>query len=78
MRRKSLEDLPDPKVPDGFELRTFRAGDEAGWARLMTGAIGEWDEDSTAGLFVADPGVMPEGIGQMGHDFCGTCSCPTR
>src|SRR5713101_4021756 len=62
MRRESLEDLPDPEVPDGFELRTFRAGDEGRWAKLMTGAIGDWDEESTARLFLSEPGVNPEGI----------------
>jgi mycothiol synthase len=62
MRRNSLEDLPDLDVPEGFELRTFRAGDEAGWAKLMTGAIGDWDEESTKRLFPADPGVSIEGV----------------
>src|SRR5260370_1830682 len=62
MRRESLEDLPDPEVPAGFELRTFRAGDEGRWAKLMTGAIGDWDEESTARLFLSEPGVNPEGI----------------
>jgi mycothiol synthase len=62
MRRKSLEELSNQEAPDGLELRTFRAGDEAGWAKLMTGAIGNWDEESTARLFLGDPGVHPEGI----------------
>lgn len=62
MRRKSLEDLPELEVPDGFELRTFRLGDESRWATLMTGAIGVWDEESTAQKFLGDPGVNPEGI----------------
>jgi mycothiol synthase len=62
MRRESLEGLPALVVPDGLELRTFRAGDEARWAELMTGAIGAWDEESTARLFLGDPGVRQEGI----------------
>ena len=62
MRRKSLEDLPELEVPDGFELRTFRLGDESRWAKLMTGAIGVWDEESTTRLFLGDPGVTEEGI----------------
>src|SRR5260370_40178450 len=57
MRRESLEDLPDLEVPAGFELRTFRAGDEGRWAKLMTGAVGDWDEESTARLFLSEPGV---------------------
>ena len=62
MRRKSLQDLPDTQVPDGFDLRSFRVGDEAGWAKLMTGAIGDWDEQSTAKEFLGDPGVQADGI----------------
>ena len=62
MRRESLEELPDPHVPDGVELRTFRVGDEARWAKLMTGAIGVWDEESAARLFLGDPGVYSEGV----------------
>lgn len=62
MRRKSLADLPDLEVPAGFVLRTFRVGDEAEWAALMTGAIGLWDEESTARLFLGDPDVKAEGV----------------
>src|SRR5713226_2210962 len=62
MRLKSLENLPDQQVPEGLALRTFRAGDEAGWAKLMTGAIGDWDEESTARQFLGDPGVDADSI----------------
>jgi mycothiol synthase len=62
MRRKSLEDLADSEMPEGFELRTFRPGDETGWAELMTGAIGDWDEGSTERQFLGDPGVKVDGI----------------
>lgn len=59
---KSLEDLPDPEIPEGLALRTFRAGDEAGWAKLMTGAIGAWDEESTARQFLGERGVSVDGV----------------
>lgn len=62
MRRKSLDDLPDQRVPDGFELRTFGVGDVAGWAQLMTGAVGDWDEDSASRQFLGEPGVNANGI----------------
>lgn len=62
MRRPSLEDLTDPEIPDGFSLRTFRAGDETGWARLMTGAIGDWDKESTERQFLGDPGVTMDSV----------------
>ena len=62
MRRESLEDLPKVAVPKGLALRTFRRGDETGWAGLMTGAIGNWDEESTGQQFLGDPGVTADGI----------------
>jgi mycothiol synthase len=62
MRRESLDGLPVLNLPDRFELRTFRVGDEARWAQLVHGAIGEWDEQSTARQFLGDPGVSPDGI----------------
>lgn len=62
MRRNPLEDLPDQQVPPGLELRTFRAGDEEAWAELMTGAIGDWDEESTRQQFLSEPGVTPTAI----------------
>jgi mycothiol synthase len=62
MRRESLEGMPILEVPHGFALRTFHGGDEGRWARLMTGAIGVWDEESTVRLFLGDPGVSEEGI----------------
>lgn len=76
MRRKSLTDLPDLEVPAGFVLRTFRVGDEAGWAALMTGAIGLWDEESTTRLFLGDPGVKAEGVVFLttGNDYVATAT----
>ena len=62
MRLTSLEQLPDLEIPDGFDIWTFRAGDARGWAKLMTGAIGDWNEHSTARDFLGDPGVNPDGV----------------
>ncbi len=62
MRRESLEGLPVLEIPDGLKLRTFRVGDETLWAKLVSGAIGVWDEESTSQLFLGDPGVRDDGI----------------
>ncbi len=62
MRRASLEDLPEEGIPDGFELRTLLGGDIARWAELMTGAIGDWDEELARRQFLGEPGVEPEGV----------------
>lgn len=62
MRRNSLEDLPEQRIPHGLTLRTFLPDDIRGWVKLMTGAIGAWDEDSARREFLGDPAVAPDGI----------------
>jgi mycothiol synthase len=53
MLRPHLDDLPalEPAVatlPAGYRFRTYRPGDEAGWAALMnTGQMGEWSVERT-------------------------------
>lgn len=34
-----LADLPPVSTPEGYRLRPYRAGDEAGWAQLMNAAF---------------------------------------
>ena len=48
--------MPVLEIPDRSVLRTFRPGDERRWAKLMSGAIGTWDQDSTTKLFLGRPG----------------------
>ena len=62
MRRPTLDDLPEEGIPAGLTLRTFLPDDVRGWANLMTGAIGAWDEDLARRNFLREPGVLPEGI----------------
>jgi len=53
MLRPDLEGLPPlaPHVaalPEAYRMRTYRPGDEAGWAALMnTGQMDEWDVERT-------------------------------
>ena len=35
MRRPHLLDLPTPRVPQGYQMRHFREGDEAGWNAFL-------------------------------------------
>lgn len=76
MRLTSLHDLPDEHLPDGLKLRTFLEGDVAGWAELMTGSIGMWDEALTRRQFLAEPGVEGEGIFFLirGADYVATAT----
>ncbi len=39
MRRPHLRDLPETPAPEGYEVRCFRPGDEAGWNALMDRAF---------------------------------------
>jgi len=35
MRREGLADLPKPKLPDGYTLRTYREGDSQHWRTII-------------------------------------------
>ena len=76
MRRASLDDLPAPQIPDGLKLRTFVENDLRGWAKLMTGAIGNWDEESTRTQFIGEAGVEAGGIFFLTHgqDYIATAT----
>ncbi len=51
----SLAKPPKPGVAEGYVLRTFRAGDEAHWARIMHGNVGEWNEVKARGEIFQKP-----------------------
>lgn len=40
------------RLPEGYRLRSFAAGDEAGWASLLNanGELGEWNAERVAGV----------------------------
>ncbi|MBI3944816.1 MAG: GNAT family N-acetyltransferase [Armatimonadetes bacterium] len=40
MRRASLEDLPEVALPPGYRIRSFRPGDEAHWATIISESFG--------------------------------------
>src|SRR6476469_9456319 len=37
---RPLEDLPPVRVPTGYRLRAYRAGDEKSWVQLVNAAFG--------------------------------------
>jgi len=63
MRRPDLTGLPPLGVPEGFSLRSFRDGDQAGWNRVMDLAFerepGHSDYDQE---MAADPVYLPERV----------------
>lgn len=42
MRRPHLDDLPEPILPPGYQLRCFEEGDQVGWSELIELAF-EWE-----------------------------------
>ncbi|NUP98436.1 MAG: GNAT family N-acetyltransferase [Armatimonadetes bacterium] len=41
MGRPSLDDLPSLAPPPGYHVRSFRPGDEVGWARVISDSFGQ-------------------------------------
>jgi mycothiol synthase len=65
MWRPHLDGLPDPVVPSGYRLRTFRAGDEQAWGEIMAteGGIGrEWSVEKVRERIVERPQFDPAGL----------------
>jgi mycothiol synthase len=63
MRRPHLLDLATPVVAEGFTVRAFRSGDEAGWNRLMDSAFERRPGQSDfAREMVADAPYRPERV----------------
>lgn len=80
MRLLRLDALPELQVPSGYALRTFRPGDEHGWAELTDGVIGSWDAESARTRFLAEPGVEPRGIFFLmrGGEYAATATAKRR
>jgi mycothiol synthase len=45
MRLKPVEEIAEPELPEGYELRVFRPGDERAWIALLNrGDFERWDD----------------------------------
>ncbi len=59
--------LPDVSLPNGYEVRTFREGDEQAWAECINRAYStqrdktNWTSQSVREKFVNTPSFMPDG-----------------
>src|SRR2546425_967793 len=63
MRRPHLEALPPVAMPEGYRLRTYDAGDEAAWARIMNTGIGEKNTaEGCRAHLIEQPQFRPEGL----------------
>jgi mycothiol synthase len=70
MWRPHLDDLPEPAIPAGYRLRTYRPGDEDAWGRIMEaeGGIGrEWTAAKVRDRLIDRPQFEAAGL------FLATC-----
>ena len=66
MYRPNLADLPPLGVPDGYELRTYRPGDEAIWGQIMDVCLpmgaGQWRPEIVRDTLTSLPQFDPDGL----------------
>jgi mycothiol synthase len=62
MVRPRLEHLPEISVPAGYELRTYRPGDEAAWCEIMNTGIGTgWTAEKCRAELTEQEPFLPDG-----------------
>ncbi len=63
MDRDNLDNLPEVAVPPGYELRTYRPGDEAAWCDIMEGNVGRnWTVEICRTKLTEAPRFQPENL----------------
>jgi len=63
MRRPDLENLENLTLPPGYQVRTYREGDEAAWASIINASFGEdkWNAERCRNDLTSRPQSDPEG-----------------
>jgi mycothiol synthase len=62
MIRPNLDDLPEVEIPEGYELRTYRPGDEAAWAEIISTGLGTATADDCREKLTSKPQFLPFGL----------------
>lgn len=63
MIRSNLENLATINPPEGYEIRTFRDGDEAAWAEIVSVSFGsKWDAERCKKELTSLPQFCPDGL----------------
>jgi len=63
MLRENLDNLPELIMPEGYQLRTYKPGDEDAWARIMNSGIGtDWTPQRCREELTGKPQFDPEGL----------------
>jgi mycothiol synthase len=60
MEYRRFPQLPAPRDGEGYELRTFRAGDESAWVDILAACdLGAWDRARIDRLIAGERGTLP-------------------
>ena len=63
MRRLNLEGLGEVSLPDGYEIRTYREGDDAAWAEIVNRSLGDgWNAERCRRDLTGCPQFRPDGL----------------
>lgn len=69
MIRRNLDDLPEVELTSGYEIRTYRPGDEAAWAKIMNSGIGaDWTAEKCSEALISKSQFLPDGLFFAVHD----------
>ncbi len=63
MIRDHLNDLPDIHIPEGYQVRTYRPGDESAWCHIMENNVGKnWTVEKCQEKLINDPHFHPDNL----------------
>ena len=63
MIRPDLDELPKIKIPEEYEIRTYKPGDEVHWVRIIKASFGEEESPEDVRKKIMDkPQFVPEGF----------------
>ncbi len=78
MVRPDLDRLPEIGVPAGYELRTYRPGDEAAWCEIMNTGIGtDWTAEKCRRELTEREPFLPDGcffVSKSGEAVATACA----
>ncbi len=63
MQRPNLVGLGEVSLPQGYQIRTYRPGDEAVWADIVNNSLGPgWDAERCRDKITGCPQFRPDGL----------------
>jgi mycothiol synthase len=77
MVHRSLDDLPEIGMSDGYVMRTYQPGDEAAWAEIMNTGVGDWTVEKVHEELTDQPQFRADAlffITSEGHPVASACA----